>query len=435
MTSEETKLLEAVRALQEEQVELTQQLVRIKTVNPYSGDDSAHIETEGQQWMADRFRAMGALVRGVPVPDDVYVRGGMIGPRNRSWKDRDNVVAEWTIGNGDGPTILLNNHMDTVGTAGMAFDPFSAEIKDGKMFGRGTSDTKGNLTMGVMAVEALLGHAGGQGLNGKIIFEVVVDEECNGAGAGTLACCLAGVTGDICIVLDGVKGEIHNGCNGIATAQVIVKGQSGHSSQGVSINAIDKAIVVKQAIDRFGAEYNAKHPTCAFNVGIFRSGTLPAIVPGEAELQINLNYDQTDAEQAERDGLGFGGALYRQRFEQAMAAMGDEDDWFKQEPVQVSWIKDMYPSLTPGGDAYSQVVLDAVTEVQGSPATAAPLSAWFDGAHVIRHLGIPLLGVSAGTPGMPHSSVEHVVLEDLFTGAQQVALAVYRLLRMGEEKA
>jgi acetylornithine deacetylase len=427
MTSNEQALLDATAMLRDKQTDLTRQLIAINTVNPYSGDSSAHIETEGQDWIADRLRELGAQVRTVPVPADVYERGLMIGPVGRDWTDRDNVIAEWTFGDASGPTIMLNNHMDTVGTEGMSINPFDPRIEDGKLFGRGSTDTKGNLLMGLIAVEAVLKHA--SELNGRIVFEVVVDEECNGAGAGTLACCLAGVTGDFAICLDGVKGELNNGCNGIATAKVNVFGMSGHSSQGESASALDKAVVVKQAIDAFGAQYAKQHADCRYNIGVFRCGTLPAIVPGEAEIQINFNYDIADAQAAEQAGEPFGGVLYRRRFEQAMAALGDADPWFKQKPVAVSWIKDMYPCACEGDDDFTRTTLQAVSDVQGSPATAGPMSAWFDAAHIVRHLHIPLLGVSAGTPGKPHSADEYVVLDDLHQGAQQVALALHRLLR------
>ena len=76
--------------------------------------------------------------------------------------------------------------MDTVGIdtfGGNALDPV---ICDGNMIGRGTSDCKGGVTAGLWAIKALLGVA--DQLQGKLIFESVVDEECNGSGAGTLAC-------------------------------------------------------------------------------------------------------------------------------------------------------------------------------------------------------------------------------------------------------
>lgn len=428
MNETETRLLQTIDALRDQQIALTQDIVRIKTVNPYSGDDSAHIETEGQQWIAEKFRALGAKVRNVPVPDDVYERGGMIGPAGRSWDGRENVIAEWTLGTGEGRTILLNNHMDTVGTDGMEIDPFDPVIRDGKMFGRGTSDTKGSTIAGLTAVEALLKNA--DGLNGKIVFEVVVDEECNGAGAGTLACCLAGVgaDADFAICLDGAHGVLYNGCNGIATARVIVRGQAGHSSHGISVSAIDKGIAAKAGIDRFGAAYQQKHDDCNYTVGVFRAGTLPAIVPGVCEIQINLNYNLNDAIDAEKQGLPYGGALYRKRFEDAMAALKDSDEWFAKKPVEVSWIKDMYPFACAGDDDLTQTVLDAIGEVEGEPQQSCRMSAWCDAAHIARHRNIPLLGVSSGTPGQAHSSGEHVLIDDLHAAARGVALSLHRLL-------
>ena len=72
----------------------------------------------------------GGHPRNVPVPEDVYARGGMIGPADRDWKGRDNVVAEWTFGSGAGPTIILNGHMDTVGAEGMHIPPFDPRERD-----------------------------------------------------------------------------------------------------------------------------------------------------------------------------------------------------------------------------------------------------------------------------------------------------------------
>src|SRR5690606_19499642 len=41
------------------------------------------------------------------------------------------------------PRVLLGPHLDTVGVGSMTIDPFGAEIRDGKLWGRGASDTKG----------------------------------------------------------------------------------------------------------------------------------------------------------------------------------------------------------------------------------------------------------------------------------------------------
>lgn len=427
MEAQEQRLLEAVKRRQNQLVEWTRELVAIPTVNPYSGDESAGSEAAGQEWMESRLKEMGARLQRVPVPQDVYERGKIIGPANRNWEGRENVVGEWILGSGEGPCILLNDHMDTVGTAGMKFDPFVPVIEDGCMFGRGSSDSKGNLVMGLVAIQALLEQA--EGLNGRLIFESVVDEECNGAGAGTLACCLAGITGDFAICLDGTRGQVNIGCNGVATARLLVRGQAGHGSGRDAVSALDKGIQVKEAIETFAAEYAEIFPHCPFNIGVFRAGTLPAIVPGEAELQVNLNYDVQDADQAEQQEGVWDGRLFRTRFEWAMAALGEKDEWFARHPVEVSWIKDIYPFWCDPADEYIQVVLQAAAEVEGKAVEARSLIAWFDAAHLARQLKIPTIGLGFSTPGTAHGSGEYVVLEDLFTGAQVVALALYRLLR------
>jgi len=424
MTDREQALLRHVDTLGERLVEWTAALVRIPTVNPYSGDSTAASEAAGQEWVAQRLQELGATVRRVPVPHDVYERGGFIGPADRKWDGRDNVVGEWLVGDGNGPCIILNNHMDTVGAEGMEFDPFDPVITDGRMRGRGASDTKGNLVMGLVAIEALLQHA--DTLNGKIIFESVVDEECNGGGAGAMACCLAGISGDFAICLDGPAGAINNGCNGVATARVLVRGRAGHSAEGEAVNAIDKAIVVKQAIDAFAQQRLSVFPTCHTNVGIFRSGTLPAVVPAEAELQINLCYDTTDARQSVARGHPWGGAMFRGRFEAAMNALADVDPWFRQQPVEVSWIKDLPPFYCDPSDPAISLAGEAASEVTGKPVEIEPMAAWTDACHLAEALKIPVLCMGAGTPGQAHSAHEHVRLDDLITGARIIALTLYR---------
>jgi len=426
MKPEEKAFLASVCGLADKQIAWTRELVAIPTVNPYSGDDSAGSEAPGQQWVETKLQELGAEVRRVPVPPDVYEKGGIIGPTGRDWTDRDNVVGEWVLGNGSGRCIILNDHMDTVGTAGMAVAPYDPVIKDGIMWGRGTTDTKGNLVMGLMAVAALLVHA--EGLNGRIVFESVVDEECNGAGAGTLACCLAGIRGDIALCLDGESSYTMNGCNGVVTARVVARGQPGHSSAGVSVNAIDKGVEVKQAIDAFAATHTEAFPKCMVNVGIFRSGTLPAIVPGEAELQMNMTYDLKDAQEAEAKEGHWDGRLFRRRFEAAMSDLGTANDWFSKKPVEVGWIKDVPPYLCPPDEPLVTVVAEAAREAREEDVPVRPMTAWVDGAHLARRFGIPAVGMGAGTPGCAHTATEHVVVADLLKGTKALALAVHRLL-------
>ena len=102
---------------------------------------------------------------------------------------------------GGGRSLILNGHIDTVTiepTDEWTRDPFGAEVENGLMYGRGTSDMKGGLMAAVMALTYL--RRAGAELRGDIIVQSVVNEE--HAGNGTLDLVRRGYTADAAIVLE-----------------------------------------------------------------------------------------------------------------------------------------------------------------------------------------------------------------------------------------
>ncbi len=87
--------------------------------------------------------------------------------------NRINVVGSLP-GKGGGKSLMLNAHMDTVGVEGMA-EPFSGEIRDGRLYGRGSQDMKGSLAAQIAAAKALVDA--GISLAGDLIIACVADEE------------------------------------------------------------------------------------------------------------------------------------------------------------------------------------------------------------------------------------------------------------------
>lgn len=425
LSSVHREVVEGVERLRPELIEQTAEFVRIPTVNPYSGDRSAGNEKAGQEYLAQRCREAGAAaIEWVDVPADVFARAGLLGPTGRVFADRPNLVATFDLGGGcDVPTVLLNCHVDTVGSDGMSIEPFSGEIKDGAVWGRGSSDSKGNLLVGLTAIRALQ-QAGVPGC--RIVYESVVDEECNGSGAGTLACCLAGYTADHALVLDGSGLYPCTGCYGVATAEVTVTGHAGHAAFGPSINAIDKAVVVKHVIDEFKETWESRYEKTRLNLGVFRAGTIPAVVPGKAVLQLNLTYPLERAAAAERAGRGWNGVLVREEFEQAVHAGCAADAWLAGHLPRVDWIKDLVPFETPVEAPLVQAAGNALALLD-RPARPQPMTAWFDAAHLARMSGVPVIGLGSGKPGAAHSATEHVLIDDLVAGAKAVALTVLAL--------
>lgn len=149
------KVLAAVDA--DAVIDLTTRLVRCNSVwDPSAGTSEAGAADLVARWARDR---------GFDVAIDTVAPG------------RPNVVVRWTAGPGP-RTLMFEGHTDVV-TAGdraaWRFDPFGAEIDNGRMYGRGTNDTKGNLAAMLVAMAAL--KRAGVPLAGAIVGGVLCDEE------------------------------------------------------------------------------------------------------------------------------------------------------------------------------------------------------------------------------------------------------------------
>lgn len=139
-------------------------LVQINSINPSLIAGSPG-EAEIAEYIADSLSQMGLSVNIHEIE-----------------KGRLNVVGVLK-GSGKGRSLLLNGHMDTVGVDGMA-QPFSGEIKDGRLYGRGAYDMKGSLASMIGAVKALV-DAGVQP-GGDLLIAVVADEEFGSVGTEDL---------------------------------------------------------------------------------------------------------------------------------------------------------------------------------------------------------------------------------------------------------
>ena len=176
LTQREQTLLSTLN--EERLLGLCRKLISIPTVNLYSGDKAPAGEKAGLDYMAELFRNMGAQVSRIPCDDSAFDKYQVLATKGRISEGRDNVVATFTFGDGNGPTILMDAHMDTVAVDHYIGEPFAAELKDGMIYGRGSSDDKGGVSAMTEAAQMLL--ASPEGLNGKLVCCVVSEEECDG---------------------------------------------------------------------------------------------------------------------------------------------------------------------------------------------------------------------------------------------------------------
>lgn len=143
-------------------VALTRDLVRTDSTNPQLVPGGAG-EAAVAEIIAGRLQAAGLEVEISPI-----VEG------------RPNVVGRLR-GSGGGRTLMLCGHMDVVGA-----DPegFAADVRDGRLYGRGAVDMKGGLAAAVVAAERLA--ASPSRLAGDVVVAAVIDEEWLSAGAEAL---------------------------------------------------------------------------------------------------------------------------------------------------------------------------------------------------------------------------------------------------------
>ncbi|NKE61504.1 ArgE/DapE family deacylase [Lentzea sp. PSKA42] len=151
-------------------------------------------------------------------------------------------------GTGGGRSLMLNGHIDTVGTAGYDGDPLKPEIKDGRMFGRGTFDMKG----GVAAMMVAAAKATERPLRGDVIVACVADEEHGSFGTAEV---LTAFTADAAIVTEPSHLEVTLAHKGFVWFDVEIEGRAAHGSRPeLGVDAIVKAGHFLVALDRLGQD-------------------------------------------------------------------------------------------------------------------------------------------------------------------------------------
>ena len=253
-------------SLREETAGLLQDLIRIDTVNPPGNETAA----------AEHLRT---YLESNGVACEVYAKV----------PDRANLVAR-IPGSGDGPRLLLLSHTDTVlaDPQEWELDPWSGEVRDGQVWGRGALDMKGQVAASAVAIASLARE--GFEPSGDLIFAACADEEV-GAGFGLKWLVQAhpdAVRAEYCINEGGgdrliLDGRVFYVCSTAekmsAPFRLTVRGRSGHASRpGVADNALVKTAPLIERLGAFRDEPEVGPEVAAFLQTV--CGAVPP--PGEA---------------------------------------------------------------------------------------------------------------------------------------------------------
>ena len=197
------------------------------------------------------------------------------------------VVATIDGAPGPGPRVLLVGHMDTVFEPGTAAQrPF--RIDDGIAYGPGVTDMKGGLLSGLYAIAALRGELGPSSLPFERLAFVANPDEEIGSPTSTPHIREVAAESDVCLVLECARanGDIVSARKGIADLRIDIRGRAAHA--GVEPEKGRSAILAGAHLVTAVHELNGRWPGVTANVGVFKAGTRPNIVPDEAHLEVDL---------------------------------------------------------------------------------------------------------------------------------------------------
>jgi succinyl-diaminopimelate desuccinylase len=413
VTPAEDEVLRAVDALTDEMVAFTQALVRIPTVNP-----PGECYAQCADLIADKLCEFGYVVETLPAH-------GL--PEHSEQYPRINVVG---VLNHGAPALHFNGHYDVVPPgAGWSMDPFGAELRDGRIFGRGTCDQKAGIAASIYAVEAI--RRAGIPLKGTVEQSATPDEE-SGGFAGVAYLCDSGRISTAhqkyVVITEPLDPErVCIGHRGVYWFELTTIGRVGHGSMpGLAVNAAEQMARLIQAFD------GQLKPALAQ-----RTSQAPVQPPQASQPSINLNSIHA--------GQPSGGwqtpavpdrctAIFDRRF-----IHEESFDDVRAEIVQL---------LEAQGIAYEIRDLMRVDPLLGSPdgqlARAAGTAihdvlkhepsfivspGTYDQKHVVRRAGIhECIAYGPGRLILAHQPDEYVAVADLVAAAKVMALLTLRLV-------
>lgn len=348
-------------------VRLLQDLISIPSVNP-DGFPGTHLtgEKEMAHFLQKHLTGMGAKVFLQQVE-----------------KDRPNVVAIFPSKRKPTRRVLLAPHTDTVSVSGMSIPPFTPTIRSGKIYGRGSTDTKGSIAAMFSGLGSLKNLRDSEC---EFTFVGLMAEESFNWGAKYFAKKCPKY--DLAIVGEPTGMKIVHGFKGTAWLRLSAQGKAAHGSQpSLGENAID---LLRTGLDRLEPKLkklssHSPHPLLGqttFNLGTIRGGAKINIVPSRCEAEIDIRYTP---------GIPLEKLL--KTWQQ------------KVKPAHLELMRSDRPFILPENHSCLKII---------RPFTRGlDVAAWFCDASLLAEAGIPSIAMGPGSIAQAHTADEYLKITDL----------------------
>ncbi|MCU1376144.1 MAG: acetylornithine deacetylase [Actinomycetia bacterium] len=405
-------------------VDRLKEVIAIKSIPGTPG------EVAVQHWYHQQFVDCGLTVDFWPIDLEAMSKHpdfpGVEVDRKEAW----GLVGAW--GGNDGPTLILNGHVDVVPAGELAqwdSEPFEARVEGENVYGRGTADMKAGLLAGLAAVRAI--QAAGIRLKGKVLVQSVIGEE--DGGLGTFSTIQRGHLGDAAVIMEPTDLTIVPACAGALTFRLHMSGHATHAglrTEGVSV--IEKFQLVWNAIQALETRRNLDpHPFMRdlalpypINIGMLHAGQWASSVPDELIAEGRLGVALGETVDAARADL-----------EQAIAAVSESDEWLRQNPITVDWFGGQFaPGQMPEGHPFLDLISNAHADLLGEVPAAHGVP-WGSDLRLLSTIGgVPTLHYGPGSLRVCHAPNEFVPLSEVKATAETLALTILRFCGYHDER-
>ena len=340
--------------------------------------------------------------------------------------NRPNVILR-LAGNAAGPTLMLCGHSDTkpVGdSTEWRTDPFEPVIRDGKLYGLGTTDMKGAVSAMIYAAAAI--KQCDVALKGHLLVVVNADEERNMKGSEFLVNDY-GLKADVALLGEpsGIAGDefefLHLLSRGISCFKIRVRGTQMHSSLSDRLPSVNASVMLAQVLTRLNEELSLTfdpHPLCpapTVNLGVkLEGGVSYGVYPGLAEFQCDVRTLPGMTQQQLRTDL-------ERCLEALRSEMTELDVELEFEQSPLNWIA---PTEVPADHPFVDSVLKAAEQILGRRPILSAFPGGTDAKNFQGVAGIPTIpSFGPGWLPLAHGPNECVGVEAIVQAAKMYAIS------------
>ena len=308
--------------------------------------------------------------------------------------NRFNVIAKL---DGEGPTLLLNGHLDTVGVGGMIVPPFDAKIEGGRIWGRGSCDMKA----GLAAILATTKRLVEEGPRPNLIVAMTADEE--HASLGMYALVDSFPSADFAIVTEPTCLAVMPAHKGFLWVRAVFEGRAAHGSRpDLGIDAIRHAALYVSALDDYGDQLTSRpaHPLLkhgSVHAGTIQGGSAASVYPDVCE--IVLERRTMPGERPEK---------VLQEFQRILDELSEREEHLS---ASLEQMLERPGTEVPEDSGLVQGLLEA-GQKHGIPPVVEGMTAWVDAA-LLNEIGIPAVCYGPGDIAQAHSADEWVELAQI----------------------